>query len=51
LRLLPPRPLPRREQRLFRRLAHDTFVDVDRVPYSVPHRPVRDLVQVVVTDE
>jgi transposase len=36
LRPLPGRPLPRREQRLRRRVAHDAFVDVETVRYSVP---------------
>ena len=48
LRPLPMRALPRREQRLRRRVAHDAFVDVDTVRYSVPHRLVRDHVDVVV---
>jgi len=48
LRPLPVRPLPRREQRLRRRVAHDAFVDVDTVRYSVPHRLVWDHVEVVI---
>jgi transposase len=48
LRPLPRRPLPPREQRLRRRVAHDAFVDVDTVRYSVPHRLVRDHVDVVI---
>jgi hypothetical protein len=48
LRPLPMRALPRREQRLRRRVAHDAFVDIDTVRYSVPHRLVRDHVDVVV---
>ena len=48
LRPLPMRALPQREQRLRRRVAHDAFVDVDTVRYSVPHRFVRDHVDVVV---
>ena len=47
LRPLPIRALPRREQRLRRRVAHDALVDVDTVRYSVPHRLVRDHVEVV----
>ncbi len=47
LRPLPARALPRREQRLRRRVAHDAFVDVDTVRYSVPYRLVRDQVEVV----
>src|SRR5687767_4168803 len=48
LRPLPLRALPRREQRLRRRVAPDAFVDVDTVRYSVPHRLVRDHVDVIV---
>ena len=51
LRPLPHRPLPRREQRLTRRVAHDAFVDIDTVRYSVPHRLVRDHVEVVIAEE
>jgi transposase len=51
LRPLPVRALPRREQRLRRRVAHDAFVDVDTVRYSVPHRLVRDYVEVVVEEQ
>ena len=50
LRPLPLRALPRRTQRLRRRVALDAFVDVDTVRYSVPHRLVRDHVEVVVED-
>ena len=50
LRALPLRALPQRTQRLRRRVALDTFVDVDTVRYSVPHRLVRDHVEVVVED-
>lgn len=48
LRPLPSRPVPVREQRLRRRVANDALVDVDTVRYSVPHRLVRDTVDVVV---
>jgi transposase len=48
LRPLPQRPLPAREQRLRRVVAHDALVDVDTVRYSVPHRLVRDRVEVLV---
>jgi transposase len=48
LRPLPVRALPRREQRLRRRVAHDALIDVDTVRYSVPHRLVRDHVDVVI---
>ena len=51
LRLLPFRTLPRRTQRLRRRVALDAFVDVDTVRYSVPHRLVRDHVEVVVEEQ
>jgi hypothetical protein len=51
LRPLPVRALPRREQRLRRRVAHDAFVDVDTVRYSVPHRLVRDHVDVVIDEQ
>lgn len=51
LRPLPVRALPRREQRLRRRVAHDALVDVDTVRYSVPHRLVRDYVDVVVDEQ
>jgi hypothetical protein len=50
LRSLPIRALPRRTQRLRRRVALDAFVDVDTIRYSVPHRLVRDQVDVVVED-
>jgi transposase len=50
LRPLPARPLPRREQRLRRRVAHDAFVDVETVRYSVPHRLVRDHVEVAIDE-
>lgn len=51
LRPLPQRALPRRIQRLRRRVALDAFVDVDTIRYSVPHRLVRDHVEVVVEDQ
>jgi transposase len=51
LRALPIRALPRREQRLRRRVAHDALVDVDTVRYSVPHRLVRDHVDVVIDEQ
>lgn len=50
LRALPIRALPRRAQRLRRRVALDAFVDVDTIRYSVPHRLVRDHVDVVVEE-
>jgi transposase len=48
LRPLPSMPLPVREQRLQRRVAHDALVDVNTVRYSVPHKLVRETVEVVV---
>src|SRR5687767_5774053 len=50
LRPLPLRALPRRTQRLPRRVALEAFVDVDTIRYSVPHRLVRDQVEVLVED-
>jgi transposase len=51
LRPLPVRALPRREQRLRRRVALDALIDVDTVRYSVPHRLVRDHVDVVIAEQ
>ena len=51
LRPLPTRALPRREQRLRRRVALDALVDLDTVRYSVPHRLVRDYVDVTVDEQ
>jgi transposase len=51
LRPLPARPLPVRQRRLARRVASDCFVDVDTVRYSVPHRLVRQQVEVLVGDD
>jgi len=51
LRPLPARPLPVRQRRLARRVASDCFVDVDTVRYSVPHRLVRQAVEVLVGDD
>jgi hypothetical protein len=50
LRPLPSRPLPSRQRRIIRRVATDCFVDVDTVRYSVPHRLVRDRVEVAVDE-
>jgi transposase len=50
LRPLPQRVLPRRAQRLRRRVAHDAFVDVDTVRYSVPPQLIRDHVDVVIEE-
>ncbi len=49
LRPLPARPMPTCGRRLRRRVANDSLVDVDTVRYSVPHRLVRDHVEVLVT--
>jgi transposase len=51
LRPLPVRALPRRTQRIRRRVALDAFVDLDTVRYSVPHRLVRDHVEIVVHED
>jgi transposase len=51
LRPLTDRALPQRVQRVRRRVALDAFVDVDTVRYSVPHRLVRDHVEVAVGDD
>ena len=51
LRPLPVRPLPRREQRLRRRVASDAFVDVETVRYSVPYQLVRDHVDVAIDEQ
>jgi transposase len=48
---LPARPLIVRQRRLKRRVASDCLVDVDTVRYSVPHRFVRDDVEVLVGDD
>lgn len=50
LRPLPARVVPRREQRVRRRVATDALVDIETVRYSVPHRLVRDHVDVIVDD-
>ena len=51
LRSLPARPLPRREQRVRRRVASDAFVDVETVRYSVPYQLVRDHVDVAIDEQ
>jgi transposase len=51
LRGLPVRPLPSRHQRLRRKVANDALVDVDTVRYSVPHRLVRESVEVQVGEQ
>jgi hypothetical protein len=48
LRPLPARPLAIRTRRLDRRVSADCFVDIDTIRYSVPHRHVREHVEVVV---
>jgi transposase len=48
LRPLPARVLPVRTRRLNRRVSNDCFVDIDTVRYRVPHRFVRERVQVVI---
>jgi transposase len=45
-RPLPAQPVPVRHQRLRRRVANDALVDVETVRYSVPHRFVRETVEV-----
>jgi transposase len=45
---LPARPPPLRERRLSRKVANDALVDIDTIRYSVPHRLVRDTVDVIV---
>jgi transposase len=48
LRPLPARPLAIRTRRLDRRVSADCFVDIDTIRYGVPHRHVREHVEVVV---
>lgn len=48
LRPLPVRSLAVRTRRLTRRVSADCFVDIDTIRYSVPHRHVRETVEVVV---
>lgn len=48
LRPLPARPLTIRARRLDRRVSADCFVDIDTIRYGVPHRHVRERVEVVV---
>lgn len=50
LRPLPARPLPVRDRRITRRVATDCFVDVNTIRYSVPHRLVKQTVEVLVGD-
>jgi len=51
LQPLPFRALPVREKRLKRRVAHDALVDVETVRYSVPHRLVREHVDVAIGED
>ena len=51
LRAVPARPLPRRAQRVRRRVASDAFVDVETVRYSVPYQLVRDHVDVAIDEQ
>lgn len=48
LRALPARRLAVRTRRLTRRVSADCFVDIDTIRYSVPHRHIRESVEVVV---
>ncbi|HEY3488742.1 MAG TPA: IS21 family transposase [Candidatus Deferrimicrobiaceae bacterium] len=48
LRPLPVRPPVARERRLTRKVANDALVDVNTVRYSVPHRLVKQSVEVLV---
>lgn len=48
MRPLPSHALPVRQRRLRRRVANDCLVDVDTVRYSVPHRLVKETVEVLV---
>jgi transposase len=48
LRPLPAHPLAVRTRRLTRRVSADCFVDIDTIRYSVPHRHVRETVEVVI---
>ena len=51
LRPLPTNPLAMREQRHRRTVANDALVAVDGVFYSVPHRLVRERVEVALGDD
>jgi hypothetical protein len=50
LQPLPSPVMPVRERRISRRVATDCFVDVDTIRYSVPHRLVKQTVEVLVGD-
>lgn len=51
LRPLPRNPLPARQQRVIRIVAHDAFVNMATIRYSVPYQLVRDRVEVLVGDD
>lgn len=51
LRPLPGRPALHKERRLQRKVANDCLVNVDTVRYSVPHRLVKEQVEVLVGPE
>jgi transposase len=51
LKPLPADAVLRTEQSFTRRVAHDAYVDIDTVRYSVPHQLVREHVEVRVTPE
>lgn len=48
---LPMRPIPVRQRRERRKVASDCFVDIDTVRYSVPHRLVGRMLEVLVGDD
>ena len=48
LRPLPAQVLLSRDRRLSRRVSNDAFVEIDTVRYSVPHRLVRERLEVLV---
>ncbi len=51
LRPLPQRPPVARERRVARKVANDALVDIDTVRYSVPHRLVKQSVEVLVGED
>ena len=51
LRALPERDLVVPSRRLLRRVASDALVDVDTARYSVPHRLVKETLEVLVLEE
>lgn len=48
---LPTRPIPVRQRREQRKVASDSFIDIDTVRYSVPHRLVGRTLQALVGDD